>query len=77
VARCWYVVPETVVPVNLNEVAVVSSPASDPSLRKVTFLGTGRPMKVVTELVVDPMRLDELLEVVARRRSECAARPLQ
>ena len=77
VARCWYVVPETVVPVNLNEVAVVTSQASDASLRRVTFLQTGRPMKVVTELVVDPMRLDELLESVAQRRHECATRPLQ
>jgi hypothetical protein len=77
VVRCWHVVPETVVPVNLNEVAVVSSPAGDASLRRVTFLQIGRPIKVVTELVVDPMRLGELLEAVAHRRSECATRPLQ
>jgi hypothetical protein len=73
-ARCWYVVPETVVPVNLNDVAVVSSRVHDASLRRVTFLQTARPMKVVTELVVDPLRLDEVLESVAQRRNECAAR---
>ena len=72
--RCWYVVPETVVPVNLNEVAVVASAASDPAHRRVTFVRLNRPMKVVTEFVATTDRFEELAEITAHRRNECAGR---
>jgi hypothetical protein len=72
--RCWYVVPETVVPVNLNEVAVVASAASDPAHRKVTFMRLDKPMKVVTEFVATTDRFEELAEITAHRRNECAGR---
>ena len=72
--RCWYVVPETVVPVNLNEVALVASAASDPAHRRVTFLRLTRPTKVVTEFLATTDRFEELAEITALRRNECAGR---
>lgn len=73
--RCWYVVQETVVPVNLPRVTVSVSATADSMHRRVTFRQIAKPNKVVTEIVVTPDRADELLEVLAFRRSECAGAP--
>jgi len=70
--RCWYVVHETVVPVNLPTVAITVTVAPDPALRNVTFARTARPGTVVTEVTVTPDRAEELVDAVARRREECA-----
>ncbi|HEX6704006.1 MAG TPA: hypothetical protein VF169_04530 [Albitalea sp.] len=71
--RCWYVVHETVVPVNLAAVAIAVTVAPDPALRIVTFARIALPGTVVTEITVSPARAQELIDEVARRREECAA----
>jgi hypothetical protein len=70
--RCWYVIQETVVPVNLPKVSVVVAGAQHPSLRKVTIRELASPKRLVTEFFATPERVDELLQSLAQRRHACS-----
>ena len=70
--RCWYVVEETVVPVNLPRVLIDVSPAPGPAMRRVRFRDSAKPAGLITEVVVSADRAHELLEALAQRRNECA-----
>ena len=70
--RCWYVVEETVVPVNLPRVLIDVSPAPGSAMRRVRFRDSAKPVGLITEVVVSADRAHELLEALAQRRNECA-----
>ena len=70
--RCWYVVEETVVPVNLPRVLIDVSPAPGFAMRRVRFRDSAKPAGLITEVVVSADRAHELLEALAQRRNECA-----
>jgi hypothetical protein len=71
--RCWYVVEETVVPVNLPQVTVRVVPTSDHAMRRVSFRDVAKPRQLITEAVVSPERAQELMDALAHRRNECAS----
>ena len=70
-SRCWYVVQETVVPVNLVTVSVTVTGTGDPGLRKVIFRDAARQNRLVTQVETTPNRAAELIDAIQRRRREC------
>ena len=71
VPRCWFLVRETVVPVNLPDVTVRVEAGSKPATRRVLFQRKTPPYQLVHQLEVDAGRAAELQDEVSERLEYC------